>query len=556
MLLWAIVLFCTALFANEAWAAKPSADVRPALITLANGDHAAGRLVESIGGDALVWKADGFVDELQFPIDLVQGIRFREKADAPASEGDYCFELAGRDLLYGALVSLDDQTAVIDVGGLGRLHVARSILRRLSRRSGSELVYGGLAGLEGWEITGKDDPWREEAGHLVTDVSGAAIYQDLEIPAQARIEIDLAWNKRPDFQLELGAKSFRKTDVRSFLLEVWDETLVAVCETIGDADVADIAELKPAEGRISLQVFLDQQAGRMLVTSVDGELLADLNIEMRTPEIPGGLRLTNIKGDVRLENLRVYRWDAQPPIAAPAATTRILHADGAVTNGQLVSYDRARNQFVVRTGDMEARLDADQLQGFNFPTADEVPSRSLRAVLTSGMRVSGDLERADEGRLVLKRPGIAEPLEIPTDALLAVAGLQRAAKKYQLPGRTGRLEMGGIVLHGCLVDGWEDAGSCLLWQTLGGDKASRLAQRRGAHRLSRSEFFFESGGRIEKAHRARGPTICRRPGGSSSTAPAKCACRQRSSRRGRGRNAGMRAPPALGRHDSLPCDGR
>jgi peroxiredoxin len=490
----AAVLCGLALIAEAALAAEPSVDVRPAVITLSNGDHAAGQLIESVGGEALVWKADGFADDLQFPLDLVQGIRFRDRENLPPPAGDYCFELAGRDLLYGSLVSLDAQTAVIEVGGLGRLHVARSVLRRISRRDGSELVYSGFAGLEGWEIAGKADSWREDAGHLVTDVSQAAIFQDLKIPTQARIEIELAWKKRPQFQLQLATTLNRKKDAHSFALDVWDDTLVAVCEASGDADVAEVEELKAGEGRIALQVFLDQQAGSMLITSSDGEPLAELSIEVPKPEILdglritktfGGLRLTNTKGDLRLENLRVYRWDARRPIAAAADSTTILHSDGSTTSGQLVSYDHQQNQFVVQSGVGETRLDRDRVQSLSFPAAGDNRPCVLRAVLLSGMRASGNLERADRDRLVLKCPGIAEPLAIPTADLLALTGLQRSTRKIELPGRTGRLEMHEVDLHGCLVDGSEGATSCLVWQTLGSDAVSRLSRDASARVIYR-----------------------------------------------------------------------
>ncbi len=72
----------------------------------------------------------------------------------PKPDGDFCFELAGGDILFGTLVALDDKQAELDIPRIGRLHVERSIIHRIYRWRGSaDLVYLGPNGLAGWNET-------------------------------------------------------------------------------------------------------------------------------------------------------------------------------------------------------------------------------------------------------------------------------------------------------------------------------------------------------------------------------------------------------------------
>ena len=114
---------------------------------------------------------------------------------------------------------------------------------------------------------------------------------------------------------------------------------------------------------------------------------------------------------------------------------------------------------------------------FCHSPAELAPSGSLRCGLYDGnMKISGELIRVEwDQKVWLKPPGIAEPIAVPLDALQSVIALNKTkTDPPELPQRRGRLEVAGMALHGCLVDGTEGENSCLQWQPLRSSNSSPL----------------------------------------------------------------------------------
>jgi thiol-disulfide isomerase/thioredoxin len=462
----------------------PAPTVPSGVIHLRNGDFVAGHLADSGEPDRLVWQSAAFADPLHFPLKAIREIRFPNAERLPQPEGEYCFELAGGDMLFGSLISLDGDAAVLDVSGLGRLHVERSIMHRMYRRNKTGIIFFGPNGLDGWHVAGKGT-WREDAGHLVIDQAGM-IRRDFKALPLARFEIDVSWTNKADFEIALGLELDPKAALRAFRFEIWEDDLVAVRETNRDADVVLLQKIASGAGRISLQVFLDQQQGRMLVFSAAGEQLADVTVAADEPQRFGGtkiinksgdsgIQITNKTGDIRLEGLRIGRWSGEVPRFVEANKATILATDGTITSGELKSFDAARHQFVVKVVDDELRIDESQLQDVSLAQPGEVRPRLLRAVFFSGMRVSGDLTKVEQGTVWFKCPGIQELLFAQIDALQSLTFAQQEGDKPALAGREGRIEMEGTVLHGCLVEDKETDGSGLVWWPSHGETPSRLA---------------------------------------------------------------------------------
>src|SRR5271165_4816842 len=167
-----------------------------AVMHLTDGSFAPGTLVDSTRPGVFRWHVSAFVSPFEFPASRVSAIHWPPSRELPKPGGDFCFELAGGDVLFGALKSLDLVQAELDVPRLGRLHIERSSIHRIYRwRDSADLVYLGPNGLAGWtettpprlatnnvmNVIGPDgrpirrEPvtlkpgWREEAGQLVTD---------------------------------------------------------------------------------------------------------------------------------------------------------------------------------------------------------------------------------------------------------------------------------------------------------------------------------------------------------------------------------------------------
>jgi thiol-disulfide isomerase/thioredoxin len=468
--------------AQAAEAQAPAADPQSPVLHLKDRDFVAGELVDSPDGGQIVWKSPVFIEPLKFPFSGIRAIQFPSRAKPAKPEGEYCFELAGGDMLFGNLVGLDQGTATIEVSGLGQLHVDRTIMRRMYRWNREDLIFSGPNGLEGWQVSASKGGWREDSGHLTTEEIGAVVRRDFTAPAQARYEVELSWVKKPDFDLAFGVGNDPKSVLRAFRFEVWDNKLVAWRETEREADVTALAKIESGPGHVHLQALVDQEHGRMLVFSSAGEQLADLKVTTGKPQAFGGVQLTNKSGDIRLERLRISRWNGEAPRAVEMDKARIHNADGAATYGQLDAYDAPTRQFVFKTDAGIQRLNEGEVHDVFLSEAAGTPDRALRAVHISGLRISGDLEKIEAGKISLRSPGIREPLVWPIAELQGLAVLDGKAAEPTAEAaappaaREGKLEIAGTRLHGHLVEAGPEAGSALVWQPRQTSAGSPLAE--------------------------------------------------------------------------------
>ena len=479
-LVWLVCFVAVISAIRETHAAEPTDNAAVAVIHLANGDYATGQLADSRGNDRLAWQSAAFLAPFEFPTQTVNTIQFPISAKLAQPQGAYCFELAGGDVLFGSLVALQGDAAELEVTGLGRLHVEKSLLRRMYRwQGGTELLFSGPSGLKGWTASGTANAWREESGHLLSDQSGAILQRDFKLPALARIEFELSWKGKPDFELALGT-SDSKSALRAFRFEVWENELVVQRETEREADLTSLQPAQSGPGRVHLQAFLDQPKGRLLVFSSGGVKLADLTVTTAKPQTLGGLQLTNKSGDVRLERLSIGRWNGEAPRILDANKSRLHTTDGAITYGQLQSFDAIQKEFVVETNEIEERFAEARVQDVFFSFENKVAPRSLRAVHHSGLRISGDLVKVEANNVWIKCPGIREDVAFPVAELQALTVLDPrdvslASTEHPKPAtRLGRLDVEGCSLHGSLVESPKHAGCCLVWQPTRSPSSSPL----------------------------------------------------------------------------------
>ena len=259
--------------------AAPPVDPPSAVLHLTNGGFVPGVLISSSQPDLIRWQSNAFTVPFDFPLRAVTAVHFSVPAELPKADGDYCFELAGGDVLFGALLAMNDQEAELKIARLGRLHVKRSVISRMYRwKSSADLIYLGPNGLVGWQQAASKSGWKEEQGQPWTNQEGATIRGDFKLPARATIEFELSWKNKPDFVFALGVGEDEKTIQRGFRFEVWERDLIIQRETEQEADVASVGEIGHGAGRIHLITYLDQERGRILVFNAEGKPLADLKV--------------------------------------------------------------------------------------------------------------------------------------------------------------------------------------------------------------------------------------------------------------------------------------
>jgi hypothetical protein len=408
-------------------------------------------------------------------------------------------------MLFGGLVAIDDRRAELDIPRIGRLRLERSSLHRVFRWRGSaDLVYLGPNGLAGWTETaspraaaglaagmggalmarsvqgaaaaGKPG-WREESGQLVTDREGASIQGNFHIPDKAAIEFEISWNSRPDFVFALGIDDKdRNTVKRAFRFEAWGGDLVIQRELDNEADLAVVQEITPGPGRAHLQAYLDQQAGRILIYSQGGKALANLKVGGSRSSGHPGLYLANLRGDLRLEWLRIGKWSGELPREINVGQSRIHREDGSIVYGEVTGFDPKSREFVVKADSGEARIAEGRISSVFLSMPGDLQARTIRAVYQDGTRLSGDLEKVTNESLVMAVPGMSGRLNLPVAGLRSLVVTRHQDEAPLARGETtGRLELDGLRLPGRLVDGRAKEGSsCLVWQPLSSDTASPL----------------------------------------------------------------------------------
>jgi thiol-disulfide isomerase/thioredoxin len=483
----ALVLVGFGLFAVT----KVSGQAAPSVLSLTDEGFLPGEIRGSADPRVLRWSSPYFAQPLEFPLGAIRAVHYKVPAVPTKSTGQFCFELDGDDVLFGNLLALTPDEVEIDSPRIGRVHLRRPSVRRIYPWKGGDAVYLGPNGLKGWKDAASTPQWRDEGGQLVTDRAGASIVGDVGIPAQAIIEFELSWKQKPDFVFAAGAHDSDDKTKAPYRFEVWDNDLVVLAEAERDADAADIQPIGNGAGHVHLQVYLDQPKKRLLVLTGNGKQLADLHLGTKKQHNPGAaVRLTNLKGDVRLEYLRVTRWNGVLPGQVQEQQSRLLRTDGTAVYGQITAYNPESKQFTLRGDKTETTINADAITDLTLspalsgpsppkPTTADKPDRTIRVVYQDGSRLSGAVGRIEDASLSLTCPGIKESLRLPFAELRSLHSLQTAVDPAlpSVSGRSGRLEMEGTELKGCLVNGAEQPGaSCLVWHPLSALNASPLKQ--------------------------------------------------------------------------------
>lgn len=472
------------ILALASWLSWPSARAEDraavppgeAVLHLKNNGQVPGVLNPSEEPGLIRWQSTSFAAPFAFSTGAVNAIQFSVPASLPRPEGEYCFELSGGDVAYGSLITLDENEAVLEVARVGKIHVLRSAINRMYRwQSSTDLVYLGPNGLVGWRETSLGNSWREEQGQPWTDKDGAAIRGDFKIPTRAMLEFELSWKNKPDFVFAVGIGDDDRSIARAFRFEVWERDLVVQRETEQEADVASVGEVVPGPGRLHLLAYLDQEKGRMLVSSAEGKPLADLKVSSGKSESLGGLSLANKRGDLRLERLRIGHWKGEPPREVESDMSRIHRVDGSIIYGKVRRFDAGSKSFVIADEKGERPVPQGEIGGVFLSRPGAASAREVAIVYQDGSRLGGELRRVEKSSVRLKSPGIKEVLSLPLSGLRSIVVLRAQETTQSIGDLPGILELEGIRLPGRLVDGREQAdSSCLVWHPQGSRTASAL----------------------------------------------------------------------------------
>lgn len=461
------------------------ADVPQGTLTLLSGDAIRGLFRPSPGPEVVRWQGADFVRPFDFHAGAVTSVRFPPIQPAIKARGEFMVELAPDDILVGRLVRWSDQTVELETERFGTLHVKRDAVRRLVRTDGNPaLVYSGLTGTGGWNQSGT--AWREDGTQIFTAQDMAMISADVGLPEKALIEFELSWKKSASFVIAIGVDPTQKTDKRQegWRFETWDGTLAIVREQPLAADVDKVMSLSGESGRLQLRAYLDQAAGTMQVFLPDGTPSGKVTVVseaaaagVTAKPAARGLRLVNRRGELRMEKLRVSRWNGLLPTLKKAGQSHLDLADGKTVSGTITGFDEEKREFAIRVDDQETRVPLDKVVSADVSNGFAGTPRSVSVALQDGARLSGKLESLGATDLVITNPEITEPLRIRYAQLHGLNNLQSKLlnETGTTEGRRGRLEIGGLKLHGRLAPFVETAdASSIAWHPEGSLTSSPL----------------------------------------------------------------------------------
>lgn len=298
-----------------------------AVLHWTSGDSLPGRL-QQVTSDQVTWESGLFADPLQLQRAVLSSVQFAPDDAYGAESDEFRIALTTKDVLFGSLSSLDDQSLVLDSSRHGRVVVPRALVAGVERINQEGLIYLGPAGIDGWSGPGIETWWVEQTdGSLTSGIPDASLSRELPDEQQLAIEFILKFNQRPEFVLALG-----DDDDGSLRLETWDDALVAV----NGADFLEVQLLDDEPSTIHLLLYVNLSSSRMMVCTPQGEVLAKLG-EVKPRRVPKTLSLQNGSDNITLQHLRVHRWNGTTVGSLVPGQTGLQQIDGQVRYGQVRS---------------------------------------------------------------------------------------------------------------------------------------------------------------------------------------------------------------------------
>jgi len=380
MLRWTLIacLLC-AYFTCCLTAGEPTMRLR-----LGDGSFGAGEIVGVDHPDQLGWQSQAFESPFHFDVRAIRSVASvvdspEKVADQPvAAETDsgQLIELSDGGMIVGRLVDMDDSWITVDSPLLGQLKIARSAATAMVDAGyAGRIVYSGPIDDEHWQRLTAPEDWEFEAGALVATKQGAAIVGNVELPTKSQINLSMSWRGAPDFVLSLGTSANNKVskvdEVPSAArLEVWANQLALVREVDREADIAMLSDLSGANPRIDLTIYLDQQAGTIMVCDSHGRPLETLEVPSEKAVSRPSVHLANNGPSLTVERFEVREWDGLTSTVSSGERS-VLDAAGENRKGGIVGYDAEQRALRVAWADgQQTLLPLDQLRRGDFATPE------------------------------------------------------------------------------------------------------------------------------------------------------------------------------------------
>ncbi len=521
-----ILALCLGFFCRPA--VTRAEDSAPGVLRLRDGSQFDARWQTVTRTGAGLWSTLVFEEPLRLPAGVVESYSRPMARALPLPEEFWEAFLQDESRVRGRLVSFDRRQVVLQglVGSEEIVVDSRSVVE-LRRRSGlATVAYQGLEGLRGW----RDEWGRSQAfdrrGALLLEGPGI-LGCDVGLPERSVSDVEISWRGRPNFGMQWGVRTPEATpangepqtilarepsleappeeeqvadpaELRPFNLEVHRGELLALAESQRGVIQQPVQTLSEPGGRLGIRVYLDQRAGRMVVTTPTGKVLCDLAAPEPRRSAGGAVRLVNGRGAVRLERLRVLHWDGRLPAPAKESAAMPKSPQPRERTIELSARDEARFDRELGGWLVKARssqpIPESEIDLVVRSPAERAPSKPGEIQgsvieLVDGSQWRGEW-RGEPGHIVLSQPPLVRPWEISADAIRRITweGTRTDAARTLSGGVPGILQNQTVALAGTLVGVRStERGPRLEWQPPLGIPAGLLRPTISARLLFREE---------------------------------------------------------------------
>lgn len=458
------------------------------LLRLAGGDYVPGRLADSTSppdldtaSKRLAWRHPDFCEPFEFNLNAVLGASFPPPELSSPASGQFVVELRRGDRVFGSIVRIDAETIRASTEQFGELSIDRAAVRRISTwNDGRSVLFTGPGSVLDWKVLPDQQAWPSGGNQLHTDRPAATAFRDLGLPDKARIEIELTWEGTPNFVFAIGvdAKNSDYGASSAFRLEVWDDQIALVRELDQTADCVPLGKWKDLSGALRLTFEIDQVRGRIVALSPQSEVLGEISVAGEGyPGVRPGVRLTNLQGNVSLETIRVLQLTSRT--AQKLSTDHDHDLDLALLDDESSFQSNwtevTSEGWVLVNGDIQRTVDPQHIESIELQLVDvnaddekndarnlaneqddqsSVQSSAVVQVIThGGVRISGEIQSAHDGRVTIVSNAIAEPVSIANADIsrITVTNPEPLAAESSV-FILGRLEFAGGRLTGRLID--------------------------------------------------------------------------------------------------------
>ncbi|MFN9375095.1 MAG: hypothetical protein ACK6D3_24730 [Planctomycetaceae bacterium] len=502
------------------------ADSVPGVLRLRDGSQFDARWQTITGTGAGLWSTQIFEQPLRLPAGVVESYSRPGARALPLPEEFWEALLSDGSRVRGRLVSFDRRQVVLQ-GLVGSVPIAldSGAVVELRRRSGlATVAYPGLEGLRGW----RDEWGRSQAfdrrGALQLEGPGI-LGSDVGLPERSVSDVEIRWRGRPNFGMQWGVRTPEAppadvgsdtivqpepkleappeeqqvadpAQLRPFNLEVHRGELLALAETQRGVIQQPVQTLSEPGGRLVIRVYLDQRAGRMVVTTPTGKVLCDLAAPEPRRSSGGAVRLVNGRGAVRLEGFRVLHWDGRLPVPAPDPAAiptppQPRERTLAISAQDEVRFDRELGGWLVK-GRSSQPLPESEIDLVVRSPADQAPPKNGNTTgslieLVDGSQWRGEW-RGAAGNIVLSQSPLVGSWEISANAIRRITweGTRSEPSLTAAGGVPGMLQNETVALAGTLVGvRATERGPRLEWQPPLGIPAALLSPTLSARLLFR-----------------------------------------------------------------------